>query len=149
MDYCSLAITRSMGVAERVRAYLLDDPATGDGFPARLGRFAVKVSGCPNSCGQHHIGDIGLTGHSVAEADGVERPYYSILVGGSVGEDRGRVGKRLGRFREGDTPVAIAALARHYEAGRLPGEAFAQFVDRVGVKELLAVATSAVEAQPA
>jgi sulfite reductase beta subunit-like hemoprotein len=148
MDYCSLAITRSMGVAERVRAHLLDDPATGDGFPARLGRFAVKVSGCPNSCGQHHIGDIGLTGHSVAEADGVERPYYSILVGGSVGEDRGRVGKRLGRFREGDTPVAIAALARHYEAGRQPGEAFAQFVDRVGLKELLAVATSAVEARP-
>ena len=67
MDYCSLAITRSMGVAERVRAHLLDDPSAGEGFAARLGRFTVKVSGCPNSCGQHHVGDIGLTGHSVNE----------------------------------------------------------------------------------
>ena len=39
MDYCSLAITRSMGVAERVRAHLLDDPSSGEGFAARLGRF--------------------------------------------------------------------------------------------------------------
>ena len=70
MDYCSLAITRSMGVAERVRAHLLDDPSAGEGFAARLGRFTVKVSGCPNSCGQHHIGDIGLTGHSVSDPAG-------------------------------------------------------------------------------
>src|SRR4030095_11570677 len=55
MDYCSLAITRSMGVAERVRAHLLDEPATGDGFPAPLGSFTIKVSGCPHSCGQHHV----------------------------------------------------------------------------------------------
>ena len=149
MDYCSLAITRSMGVAERVRAHLLDDPETGSGFAARLGRFGIKVSGCPNSCGQHHIGDIGLTGHSVSEADGVERPYYSILVGGSVGAGRGRVGHRLGRYREEDTPAAIAALARHYEAGRQPGESFPAFVDRVGLKELTAVAVRAAEARVA
>src|SRR5262249_40172686 len=73
MDSCSLAITRSMGVAERIRAHLLDDPATGNGFAARLGRFGIKISGCPNSCGQHHVGDIGLTGHSVTEDDGTER----------------------------------------------------------------------------
>ena len=78
----------------------------------------MKVSGCPNSCGQHHVGDIGLTGHSVNEHDGTERPYYSILVGGSVGEGRGRVGQRLGRYREEDTPAAIAALAHFFEARR-------------------------------
>ncbi len=145
MDYCSLAITRSMGVAERVRAHLLDDPETGAGFPARLGRFAIKVSGCPNACGQHHVGDIGLTGHSVTGDDGAERPYYSILVGGSVGQGRGRVGQRLGRFREEDTPAAIAALARFFEQRRQNGEAFPAFVDRIGMKELAAVATRSVE----
>jgi sulfite reductase beta subunit-like hemoprotein len=146
MDYCSLAITRSMGVAERIRSHLLDDPATGDGFPARLGHFTIKVSGCPNSCGQHHVGDIGLTGHSVTEGDGAERPYYSVLVGGSVGEGKGRVGQRLGRFPEHDTPAAIAGLARFYEKQRQAGETFPAFVDRIGLKELAAVATRAIEA---
>jgi len=147
MDYCSLAITRSMGVAERVRAHLLDDPAMGHGFPARLGGFTIKVSGCPNSCGQHHVGDIGLTGHSVTEKDGAEHPYYSILVGGSVGEGKGRVGQRLGRFPEQDTPAAIAGLARFFEERRQQGETFPGFVDRIGLKQLAKVAADAIEAR--
>jgi sulfite reductase beta subunit-like hemoprotein len=146
MDYCSLAITRSMGVAERIRAHLLDDPTTGNGFAARLGHFGIKISGCPNSCGQHHVGDIGLTGHSVTESDGTERPYYSILVGGSVGEGRGRVGHRLGRYPEEQAPVAIAGVAKLYEERRQPGETFPAFVDRIGLKELTAVAARAIEA---
>jgi len=146
MDYCSLAITRSMGVAERIRAHLLDDPSTGNGFAARLGRFGIKISGCPNSCGQHHVGDIGLTGHSVTESDGTERPYYSILVGGSVGEGQGRVGQRLGRFPEEDAPAAIAGVAKLFDQRRTRGETFPAFVDRIGLKELAAVAARAVEA---
>jgi sulfite reductase beta subunit-like hemoprotein len=146
MDYCSLAITRSMGVAERVRDHLLTDPAAGDGFAGRLGRFGIKVSGCPNSCGQHHVGDIGLTGHAVSDGDGVERPYYSILVGGSVGEGRGQVGQRLGRFPEQDTPAVIAGVARFYEQRRHGGETFPDFVQRVGVQELARVASQSVEA---
>lgn len=141
MDYCSLAITRSMGMAERLRAALPDDPATGDDVALRLGRFGIKISGCPNSCGQHHVGDIGLTGHSVTEADGRQHPYYSILVGGGVGEGQGRVGARLGRFREEDAPAAIAAIVRHFDAERQQGETFPQFVQRVGAKSLGAIAT--------
>jgi len=143
MDYCSLAITRSMGMAERIRAHLVDDEATGNGFAEALGPFGIKISGCPNSCGQHHVGDIGLTGHLVKTDDGTERPFYSILVGGSVGEGRGRVGKRLGRFLEERAPAAIAALARVYGAERQPGETFPAFVDRVGIRRLAAVATEA------
>jgi sulfite reductase beta subunit-like hemoprotein len=140
MDYCSLAITRSMGVAERVREHLLADPASRNGFAAGLGPFTVKVSGCPNSCGQHHVGDIGLTGHAVTEDDGVQRPYYSILVGGSVGEGRGRVGQRLGRFAEEDTPRAIVALARIYAGERRPGERFPEFIDRIGMDRAAEIA---------
>jgi sulfite reductase beta subunit-like hemoprotein len=140
MDYCSLAITRSMGMAERIRAHLLQD---GEGFAARLGAFGVKISGCPNSCGQHHVGDIGLTGHVVTEDDGVQRPYYSILVGGSVGEGRGRVGKRLGRYAEEKASAAVAALARFYERERQTGERFPEFVDRLGMQKLATVAEAA------
>jgi sulfite reductase beta subunit-like hemoprotein len=141
MDYCSLAITRSMGVADRIRDHLA--ATAGDGFAERLGPFGVKVSGCPNSCGQHHVGDIGLTGHSVTGDDGVQRPYYSILLGGRVGEGLARVGRRLGRFREEDTPAVIAALARTYADERQDGESFAEFVDRVGLKRLADVAAAA------
>jgi sulfite reductase beta subunit-like hemoprotein len=140
MDYCSLAITRSMGMAERIRAHLHDDPQSAAGFAERLGTFFVKISGCPNSCGQHHVGDIGMTGHLVKDADGVERPYYSILVGGGVGEGQGRVGKRLGRFREERAPAVVAHLARLYERERHPGESFRTFVDRMGDDRLRTVA---------
>ena len=143
MDYCSLAITRSMGMAERIRAHLLQD---GEGFAARLGTFGVKISGCPNSCGQHHVGDIGLTGHTVTEDDGVQRPYYSILVGGSVGEGRGRIGKRVGRYREEDASAAVAALARFYERERETGERFPEFVDRIGLPRLTSIAEAGARA---
>jgi sulfite reductase beta subunit-like hemoprotein len=143
MDYCSLAITRSMGMAERIRAHLLRH-ADGVGFAARLGVFGIKISGCPNSCGQHHVGDIGLTGHVVKEDDGVQRPYYSILVGGSVGEGQGRIGKRLGRYREEDASAAVAALARFFEKERTSGERFPDFVDRVGMPRLTDIAKSAI-----
>jgi sulfite reductase beta subunit-like hemoprotein len=143
MDYCSLAITRSMGMAERIRAHLLAHPDSRDGFAERLGPFAIKISGCPNSCGQHHVGDIGLTGHLAKTGDGGERPFYSILVGGGVGEGAGRIGKRLGRFAEEDASAVIAALARFYDRERRQGETFRAFVDRVGEKRLGAVAAEA------
>jgi sulfite reductase beta subunit-like hemoprotein len=145
MDYCSLAITRSMGVAERVRDHLLADPETRNGFAAALGAFGIKVSGCPNSCGQHHVGDIGLTGHSVTDDDGVQRPYYSILVGGSVGEGRGRIGKRLGRFAEEQAPAAIVGVARLYARERQPGERFPEFIERVGMDRASEAAKSAAQ----
>lgn len=144
MDFCSLAITRSMGMAERIRDHLLTDGATADGFAEKLGAFGIKISGCPNSCGQHHVGDLGLTGHLIEDKQGVERPFYSILVGGSVGEGQGRVGKRLGRYPETETPKAIAALAQTYERERTAGERFPQWAERVGMRRLSEIAATAI-----
>ncbi len=140
LDYCSLAVTRSMGVADRIRTHLAALKVDGES----LGQFHVKISGCPNSCGQHHIGDIGLTGMMVKGEDGVERPHYSLLVGGGVGEGRTRLGKRLfGRYPEEAAPRAIVALARFYEKERLPDERFGEFVDRVGTDALDRIAQEA------
>src|SRR5262249_45927003 len=140
MDYCSLAITRSMGMAERIRAHLLDGVSDGDGFAERLGPFAIKISGGPNPSGPHHAGDVGPTGHLAKMPDGSGRPVYSILVGGSVGEGTARIGERLGRYPEGRAPAAVAALARLYADERQAGESFAAFTERVGFKRLAAVA---------
>ena len=103
MDYCSLAITRSMGVAERIRAHLLDDPATRQRLRgAARAASRVKISGCPNSCGQHHIGDIGLTGHSVTDerrrASGRTTPSWSAA---RSARDAGRVGQAARSLRRG------------------------------------------------
>jgi sulfite reductase beta subunit-like hemoprotein len=142
LDYCSLAVTRSMGVGDRIRTHLTTAKIESE----ELGPFHVKISGCPNSCGQHHIGDIGLTGMMVKDEAGIERPHYSLLVGGSVGEGRTRIGKRLyGRFPEAETPKAIVALASHYRENRQPGERFGEFVDRVGKDALDEVAQQAID----
>lgn len=137
-DYCSLAITQSMGVGERIRRHL-GDAATrtdGDDVVSRLGRFEVKISGCPNSCGQHHVADVGMTGLMVTGKDGVERPHYSLRLGGGCGEDA-RVGGRIrGRFPEEEAPAVIAAIAKHYLDRRASGESFREFVERVGTDAL-------------
>jgi sulfite reductase beta subunit-like hemoprotein len=139
-DYCSLAVSRSMGIAESIRAHLL----AANGAVENLGVFRIKISGCPNSCGQHHVGDIGLTGLSLKGDDGQDHPHYSMLVGGRVGEGSAQVGRRVsGRFPEAEVPKVVAALAEYYRTERLRGERFGDFVDRMGIDRLTAVAREA------
>jgi len=149
-DFCSLAITKSMGVAARIRDHLAESSTRQDvsDVIAQLGRFEIKISGCPNACGQHQIADVGMTGLMVTGKDGVERPHYSLRLGGSCGE-AARVGTRMsGRIPEEETPAVIAAIAQHYLAERGEGESFRDFVARVGAdavgKHGLAASPSAV-----
>ncbi|HVN84078.1 MAG TPA: nitrite/sulfite reductase [Candidatus Binatia bacterium] len=139
-DYCSLAMSRSMGVAATIQEHLL---AT-NGEVEKLGVFRVKISGCPNSCGQHHVGDIGLTGMTLKGDDGHDHPHYSILVGGSIGERTAAIGHRVtGRFPVDETPKVVAALAAFYQRERTRGERFPDFVQRVGMPRINDVARSA------
>ena len=139
-DYCSLAVSRSMGVAEAIRMHLL----ASNGAVEDLGVFRIRISGCPNSCGQHHVGDIGLTGLSLKGDDGQDHPHYSMLVGGRVGNGTATVGRRVnGRFPEEEVPKVIAALAECYRRQRRGGERFGDFVQRVGVDRLSEVARGA------
>ncbi|HEY3593580.1 MAG TPA: nitrite/sulfite reductase [Polyangiaceae bacterium] len=133
-DYCSLAITKSMGVAARIREHLEEGSTRqdADDIIAQLGRFEIKISGCPNACGQHQIGDIGMTGLMVTGKDGVERPHYSLRLGGGCGESA-RLGTRMnGRIPEEETPAVIVSIARYYLAERAAGESFPEFIVRVG-----------------
>ncbi|MFO0755975.1 MAG: nitrite/sulfite reductase [Byssovorax sp.] len=133
-DFCSLAITKSMGLAARMREALTAESGRAEArdLVSEIGPFEVKISGCPNSCGQHHVADIGMTGLMIKGADGNERPYYSLRVGGGVGPNA-RIGDRLdGRVPEEDTPRVIAAIGRYYLAARGEGESFRDFSARVG-----------------
>jgi sulfite reductase beta subunit-like hemoprotein len=144
-DYCTLAITKSMGVGAQIREHLAPEGASieCDDMVKAIGPFEIKISGCPNSCGQHHVADIGMTGLMVKGADGVERPHYSLRVGGGVGPDA-RIGDRLdGRIPEEETPRVVAAIGRYYVAERAPGESFREFVARMGAAEITKIGFAA------
>lgn len=139
-DYCSLAVSRSMGMAEALRQEL-----GGSGSLVEdLGVFRIRISGCPNACGQHHVGDIGLTGMFLQDPDGQHRPYYSLLVGGRLGEEDAALGKRVaGRFPAAEVPNVVRAIADLYRRERRDTERFADFVARVGIDKINEVARSA------
>jgi sulfite reductase beta subunit-like hemoprotein len=144
-DYCSLAITKSMAVGARVREHLVagSSRVDVDDLVRGIGPFSIKISGCPNSCGQHHVADIGMTGLMVKGLDGLERPHYSLRVGGGCGPDA-RIGDRLdGRVPEEETPKVIAAIGKYYLAERATGETFREFVARKGATEISRVGFAA------
>jgi sulfite reductase (NADPH) hemoprotein beta-component len=147
MDYCSLAITKSMEVGAKIREHLVPRGTRreADDLVRAIGDFEIKISGCPNSCGQHHVADIGMTGLMVKDKEGIERPYYSLRIGGGVGEGA-RIGDRLdGRVPEEETPKVVAAIANFYVAERREGESFRDFVSRKGAQVIGKIGLSAAE----
>jgi sulfite reductase beta subunit-like hemoprotein len=129
-DSCKLGITSSMGlnlaVRERIREMQVTDPLTR--------RVQIKMSGCPNGCGQHHIGNIGLYGASIKVGEHT-LPAYVAHVGGNHGPDGVVYGTRLKvRLPAKRVPDAIERWLRMYEAERTDGETFNAYAERIGTK---------------
>jgi sulfite reductase (ferredoxin) len=127
-DSCKLGITSSMGLSEaiqeRVESMGIDDPLTR--------QIHIKMSGCPNGCGQHHLGTIGFYGASMKVGDR-QVPAYIAHVGGRYEGGELAYGERVKvRLPARRVPDAVERWIRLYEAGREDGEAFNAFVDRVG-----------------
>jgi sulfite reductase beta subunit-like hemoprotein len=116
---CNLALTKSMNLgatlAETTRKY--DDPL--------IRGLRIRVSGCPNACGHHWIGDIGFYGNS-RKIDGKEVPYYLMMLGGSALEFGIAVQSLPARL----APVAVDRVLEHYKVNRQEGESFRQYVLR-------------------
>ncbi|HXP87331.1 MAG TPA: nitrite/sulfite reductase [Bryobacteraceae bacterium] len=116
---CNLALTKSMnlGVAlgDSLRKY--DDPL--------VRQLAIRVSGCPNACGQHWIGDIGFYGNS-RKIEGHEVPYYLMMLGGSQHEFGVAIQSLPARL----APVAVDRILEHYQANHQEGETFRAYVLR-------------------
>jgi len=130
-DSCKLGITSSMGLNEAVQDRLvqlqIDDELTR--------RIHVKMSGCPNGCGQHHIANIGFYGASIKVGEHTI-PAYIPHVGGAYEGGDVRYGQRLkARLPAKRVPEAVARWVRFYESDRQDGEEFNAFVDRVGAQE--------------
>jgi sulfite reductase beta subunit-like hemoprotein len=121
---CNLALTKSMNLgaalSDTLRHY--DDP--------RVRALSIKVSGCPNSCGQHWAGDIGFFGNA-RKVDGREVPYYQMLLGGGYDEEGVmRFGLAVQSIPARLAPAAVVCVLDHFQANRLEGETFRQYVLR-------------------
>ena len=88
-------------------------------------RLKVNSSGCPNSCGQHWIGDIGFYGNA-RKIDGKEVPYYLMMLGGTQNE----FGLAIQSLPARLVPTAVERVLTHFKANRQEGETFRAYVLR-------------------
>ena len=124
LDYCDLANARSINIAQAISTRFANQDRQRE-----IGELKLKISGCINACGHHHVGHIGILG---VDKKGVE--FYQITLGGS-GDENASVGEILGpAFGEADVPDAIETLIGVYFAQRSPGERFLDTYRRVGIQ---------------
>jgi len=124
-DTCNLAVTQSRGLASAIGEKLEEEGL------AEVGGLRINISGCTNSCGQHHIADIGFYG-AERRAHGKSAPGYQMLLGGYVGQTQVHFGERATRLPAKAAPDAAVAVVRRFAAEREAGETFRDWLDRSG-----------------
>ena len=128
-DTCQLGITSSRGMARALTERIEQAAAR----IADLSGVRIKISGCPNSCGQHHTAPIGLYG-GAKSFDGRTTPTYQMMLGGGLGDVDAAApfAAPFLKIPAANVPDAVAFLIETFDEQRHPGEAFASFVERYG-----------------
>jgi sulfite reductase beta subunit-like hemoprotein len=124
-DTCNLAVTQSRGLASAI------DTALDDAGLAEVGGVRVNISGCSNSCGQHHTADIGFFGVE-RRAHDRSAPGYQLLLGGHLGDASVEFGRKALRLPAKACPEATVRLVGRFAAEREAAETFAGWLGRVG-----------------
>ena len=124
-DTCNIAVTQSRGLAKAIGDRLEDEGL------AEVGGVRINISGCTNSCGQHHASDIGLFG-AERRAHGRSLPGYQLLVGGLIGDEQIEFGQKALRLPARSAPEAVARVVEKYSGERTAGESFAEWLARIG-----------------
>src|ERR1039458_3107559 len=121
---CNLALTKSMNLGAELAEEVRDHP------DLLVRKLKIKISGCPNSCGQHWIADFGFYGNA-RKIDGKEVPYYQMLLGGGY-DDSGmlRFGAAIQSIPARLAPEAVRRVLDHYVANRQKEETFRAYVLR-------------------
>jgi sulfite reductase (NADPH) hemoprotein beta-component len=125
-ESCRLAVTQSRGLGRLLEEYLRSRPdlvAAADG--AR-----IKISGCPNGCGQHHIATIGFQG-SVRRIGSKAVPQYFVMVGGGTTEYGASFARTAAKIPARRLPAAIERLIAFYQRERQDGESAPAFFQRI------------------
>ena len=122
LDYCTLATARSIPIAQEITERFAEPS-----LQEKIGPIRIKISGCINACGHHHVGDIGILG---LEKTGAEA--YQITLGGDP-TDTAAIGERSGPGFPAEGVVdAIERLIHYYIEKRQDGETFKQTYQRIG-----------------
>lgn len=135
-DTCKLGISSSRGLAAELRKQLAEKSVQMDQAVENL---HVKISGCFNSCGQHHVADIGFYGAS-RTVNGFKMPHFQVVLGGQWEENAGSYGLPIVAIPSKRIPTALDRITEMYVSQREPTERFVQFVNRIGklkMRELL------------
>jgi sulfite reductase (NADPH) hemoprotein beta-component len=135
-ESCKLAVTQSRGLGQALEQHLRATPE----LIAMARELDIKVSGCPNGCGQHHIATIGFQG-SLRKVDGRAVPQYFVQVGGGIDSEKTTFGRLSAKVPARRAPLALERLVRLYAAERTPAETPLEFFRRLEparVKALLA-----------
>ncbi|MGB0315446.1 MAG: nitrite/sulfite reductase [Parvibaculales bacterium] len=123
LDYCNLANARSIPLAQEISERFSDLDRQYD-----IGELKIKISGCINACGHHHVGHIGILG-----VDKKGKEFYQISLGGAADENAA-IGQITGRaFTEEDIVDAIETVVTTYTDLRADGERFIDTYNRVGM----------------
>ena len=129
-DSCKLGITSSMGLGRAIGETL----AEMDISDPLIKQMHIKMSGCPNGCGQHHVADIGLHG-AAAKAPGGQVPAYELFLGGSYDDGDARIGQRVKtKVPAKRISDALQKVLDFYKEERNEGEQFKNFVARIGAE---------------
>ncbi len=131
-DTCKLGISSSRGLAAELRKRLAEKNFQ---FDEAVQDLHIKISGCFNSCGQHHVADLGFYGVSRKMA-GYAVPHFQVVLGGEWGHNGGSYGMPVMAIPSKHIPEVVTRLVDRYSKGRKNGEAFKDFIKRMGKAEL-------------
>jgi sulfite reductase (ferredoxin) len=131
-DTCKLGIAASRGLAGELGRRLAADSGT---LPEAIKQLRVKISGCFNSCGQHHVADIGFYGNS-RKVDKRTVPHFQVILGGQWKENASSYGLAVGSVPSKAAPEVVNALSQAYAKGRGGAESFQAFIGRLGKREV-------------
>jgi sulfite reductase (ferredoxin) len=134
-DTCKLGISSSRGLASELRRRIQE---TGFVHDQAVGGLRIKISGCFNSCGQHHVADLGFYGVS-RKHDGRTVPHFQVVLGGQWQNNAGSYGLAVVAVPSKRIPEVVRRLTSAYVEGREPGESFGDFVRRTGKAKLRAL----------
>jgi sulfite reductase (ferredoxin) len=134
-DTCKLGIASSRGLAGEIRTRLADRLFTLDESVRNL---HIKISGCFNSCGQHHIADLGFYGTSRTIANR-KVPHFQVVLGGKWQDNAGAYGLAIGTVPSKRVPDVIEAITTRYVRDRKGAEGFQEFIKRIGKQECRAM----------
>jgi len=131
-DTCKLGIASSRGLAGELRTRLSEQAMNMDQAVKNL---RIKISGCFNSCGQHHIADIGFYGNSRNIA-GYTVPHFQVMLGGQWTHNAGSYALAMGSVPSRRIPDLLSELTDRYVRERTREETFQSWCHRVGKKSL-------------